>query len=277
MTLEARYGHPGVEGTFLTLTYDDDHLQSTSLVREHITQFIRYIKRVAGPKERYFAVGEYGSKTFRPHYHVIHFGGTNDHRWQQLYRKAWKFGHIMVGSAQPAARNYVTGYVTKKLDQAHRREIDERGLVPEFFSCSLKPTLGYTGLLAMARMLNTDHGCVTLVEHGFPTGYHVNGRYFPFFRRDRLKCAELAGYGHETAEQWFKDKEGYKHFHVEEMELYRQAEINDWPVARLQAELDKLQETKDEAEIQRQTELARAKATKWRRRQAAQPPKPLDS
>lgn len=36
--------------------------------------FMKVLRRRTGQKVRYFAAGEYGDKTFRPHYHAIIFG-----------------------------------------------------------------------------------------------------------------------------------------------------------------------------------------------------------
>ena len=275
MALEAKYGHPGIPGAFITLTYSDDHLSSTSLVRSDLTRFIKNLKRQVGPQERYFAVGEYGSQTLRPHFHVLHFGGSADSSWQLLYKKLWPKGNIMVGNAQAASHNYVAGYVTKKLDQAHHLQIEDRGYVPEFFSASLKPTLGYSGLKAIAAMLNTDQGSKALATKGFPRGFNLGGRYYPFMRRDRLMLAKLAGY-EKTMEDFLEDITLRSEFYVEEMEVYRQAEANHWPAWRLTLELEKLEEDQHGKEIEKEIERARAKAIKWRRRQKAISPKGLD-
>jgi len=275
MALEAKYGHPGIPGAFITLTYDDDHLESESLIRKHLTQFVDELKRRVGPKERYFAVGEYGSQTFRPHFHVIHFGGWGNDAWQKIYKGCWRRGNIMVGQAQAAAQNYVAGYVTKKLDKLHHDTIQEQGLEPELFSCSLKPTLGYTGLRAIAKMLNTDQGAAALAANGFPRGFNLGGRYYPFMRRDRLKVAELAGYG-KTTDEWLEDVTKRSAFYIEEMEIYAKAEAMQWPRHRLEMELQKLTEDQHAEEIEKEIERARAKATKWRRRNQQKLPRPLD-
>jgi len=275
MALEAKFGHPGIPGAFITLTYDDDHIPGRSLVRQDLTDFISELKRQISRQERYFAVGEYGSHTLRPHFHVIHFGGYANDDWQKLYKAIWKKGNIMVGQAQAASQNYVAGYVTKKLDQAHHLRIEDEGLEPEFFSCSLKPTLGHTGLVAIARMLNTDQGAAALAKSGFPRGYNLGGRYYPFFRRDRERVAILAGYG-KTTEEWLQDVTKRSEFYIEEMEIYAQAEAMQWTPQRLQLELNRLNEEQHAEETEREIERARQKATKWRRRNAAKTPKPID-
>jgi len=71
---------------FITLTYSDDYLpRDGSLNVKHFQDFMkRFRRRVTDPDDRYFVsedfklryfhCGEYGSATFRPHYHAIVFG-----------------------------------------------------------------------------------------------------------------------------------------------------------------------------------------------------------
>lgn len=58
---------------------------------------------------RYYAVGEYGTKTDRPHYHAIVFNlpiQTLDH-----LPALWKQGHVHVGQVNDASIHYTTKYV----------------------------------------------------------------------------------------------------------------------------------------------------------------------
>ena len=60
---------------FITLTYDDEHLpKDSSLVKRDLQLFFKRLrKRYPGHLIRYFAAGEYGDNTARPHYHAILF------------------------------------------------------------------------------------------------------------------------------------------------------------------------------------------------------------
>lgn len=273
MALERRYACPGMSGSFITLTYAPEHLPpGGTLVREHLTNFIRQLKRELGPAERYFAVGEYGSKGLRPHYHVIHFGAhvKDPAAWKRVYEKCWPYGLIDVGEAESGSFNYVAGYVTKKLDNGHAEEIELRQLLPEFFSCSLKPTLGSSGLVQIARALNTAQGAAALAQHGFPRGFNLEGRYYPFFRRDRLRVIEMAGYDRNISEDHLQSVNQRSWFYVEEMEIFRQAEVFAWPSAKLFLRLQALREDQHGEATAEEIKKAQQRAAKWRRRQAAQ-------
>ena len=62
-----------LECIFLTLTYSDESVHYDGNVhKEHIQKFWKRLRKRLGSRQiRYYAVGEYGTKTFRPHYHAI--------------------------------------------------------------------------------------------------------------------------------------------------------------------------------------------------------------
>jgi hypothetical protein len=117
--------------SFLTLTYSDQHLpyhQSVS-IRE-LQLFLKRLRKSLEPqKVRFVACGEYGEKTFRPHYHVILFGHDfmrDRYPWKksksghQTYRspsleKLWPYGHCEIGTVTPQSGGYVAKYTTKKI------------------------------------------------------------------------------------------------------------------------------------------------------------------
>lgn len=153
---------------FLTLTYADEHLPwGSTLVPEHLQNFLKKIRRYAdyhaGLKLRFYACGEYGDKTHRPHYHLLLFGlWPKDSEFlklspagHRLFRsetvlKLWKYGHADFGSVTPDSCSYVAGYVTKKItgkaSYDHYERITEDGSIyyvcPEFARMSLKPGIG---------------------------------------------------------------------------------------------------------------------------------------
>ncbi|AXH73173.1 MAG: replication initiator protein [Microviridae sp.] len=102
---------------FVTLTYDEKHRPSDgSLVKRHLQLYLKRLRRKdETTRIRYYAVGEYGSKTARPHYHILLFNSNEDN-----IRKAWvdsngnPVGIVHVGAVTDASVAYVTKYLIQK-------------------------------------------------------------------------------------------------------------------------------------------------------------------
>lgn len=127
---------------FVTLTYDDDHLPKDGrLHREHLTEFFKDLRYRIG-SFRYFGCGEYGSKTKRPHYHLILFGANftdiepNNFRKMKskVLSKVWPYGQYDIGEVTYGSCNYVAQYSCKKVFDGTRED--------EFLAISNKPGLG---------------------------------------------------------------------------------------------------------------------------------------
>ena len=109
------------DAAFVTLTYDDEHVPFSqsgrlTLVKEDLQKFIKRLRfqlSEEGRRMMYYAVGEYGSHTFRPHYHAIVFGLSRSDL--ELVQKEWMYGFVRVDEMNLATCNYVAGYVQKKL------------------------------------------------------------------------------------------------------------------------------------------------------------------
>lgn len=119
---------------FLTLTYDEqnqptilDHntgeLQGT-LNKRDLQLFIKKLRKENDnepnqqaqpwPTIKYYAVGEYGGETFRPHYHLIIFN-IKPNTLTKL-PQLWSKGFITVGTCEPASIHYTTKYVLNKTE-----------------------------------------------------------------------------------------------------------------------------------------------------------------
>lgn len=111
---------------FVTLTYDKKNLpHDTSLDKTHWQKFAKRLRKRIGPF-RYYAVGEYGDKSLRPHYHAIVFGhnffddrdlirDTPPYLWTSpTLEKAWGKGLVSFGAVTPESAAYVAGYTRKK-------------------------------------------------------------------------------------------------------------------------------------------------------------------
>lgn len=101
---------------------------------------------------RFFACGEYGETTFRPHYHLALFGLRDP----ALVEKCWTHGFVKVDPMTLERAMYLCGYVVKKLTK--KEDIDSvialKGKHPEFARMSLKPGIG---ALAMESLLKASH------------------------------------------------------------------------------------------------------------------------
>lgn len=154
------------ENYFITLTYDDPHMfeccmnsetGNASLVPVHLTKFWKRLRKAIQPsKVRYFACGEYGDTTFRPHYHALIFGLHLDdlvfykrspngdvYYNSEFLSKLWPFGYVVVAKFDWATAAYVAGYAQKKLTGKLASMYDELGIVPPYIVMSRRPGIGY--------------------------------------------------------------------------------------------------------------------------------------
>jgi len=149
------------DNTFCTLTYNDEHLpEGGNLVPRHLQLFLKKLRKQIEPRKiRFFAVGEYGDETKRPHYHLAIFnhpscrqGVTNYRRGSCCHicdsvRAAWTsgnspMGNIYLGGLSKDSAGYIAGYVTKKLTASFYDDPRLEGRHPEFARMSNRPGLG---------------------------------------------------------------------------------------------------------------------------------------
>lgn len=121
---------------FLTLTYDDKNIPVSeggySLARSDFQKFMKRLRKHANQKQKikYYACGEYGDKTERPHYHAIVFNLPKP--FDKYIKKAWKLGHIHIGTVTEASIFYTTKYALKGLRRKKPFEYDDYGREPQF-------------------------------------------------------------------------------------------------------------------------------------------------
>lgn len=129
--------------SFVTLTYADEQIPVTqdgyqTLVKEDLQKFFKRLRKRTHNKIKYYACGEYGKNTNRPHYHMIAF--NLPYRWLQNWDQPdnpivqeWGKGLIHIGQGNELTMRYVTKYVMKK--QQKRQYNSE---LPEFAIMSKK-------------------------------------------------------------------------------------------------------------------------------------------
>lgn len=102
---------------FITLTYDTKFLcfsktGTASLCKRDVQLFFKRLRkdsRSIGKKIRYFAVGEYGERSGRPHYHIIIFNAD-----VAAIQGAWDRGGVYYGTVTGASVGYTLKYMSKK-------------------------------------------------------------------------------------------------------------------------------------------------------------------
>lgn len=157
---------------FLTLTYDDEHITPAmyddnleawwfTLVKKDLQDFNKRLRYYFDGKEiRFYAVGEYGDQTLRPHYHGIYFGLSlddfpdadvkfyNKHK-QPIYEspflaKIWQNGICSLANVSWQSCAYVARYNLKKLGAGLDGLAESRNCIPEFSLMSRRPGIaGY--------------------------------------------------------------------------------------------------------------------------------------
>lgn len=177
--------------SFITLTVDDDHMAAVFPHGLHHRPWQLFAKRLRKRigKFTFLMCGEYGSTTFRPHYHAIIYG----HRFVDGYvdgcnwvasrtlADCWPYGHHTVDDANINRLAYVAGYVVK---DGFRDEKfwDFRGLGRPYVRWSRNPSLG----LRWFESFKDD-----LVDDNFQLSFCLNGKTFNFGGRYFLSKIRL--------------------------------------------------------------------------------------
>lgn len=140
---------------FITLTYAPDFLpQNGTLVKKHVQDFFKRLRKNLGIKVRYYMCGEYGTERSRPHYHICLFGHNFPDKklWKvnngyPLYNSAslsklWPFGWAVIGELTFDSAAYVARYILKKQLGKNSNIYDELGIIPEYTAMSRRPGIG---------------------------------------------------------------------------------------------------------------------------------------
>lgn len=163
---------------FITLTYDEEHLPITeksyideetgeyydgiysasldkSVLQKFMKDLRRYYEYHFGFKGiRFFACGEYGPKSMRPHYHLILFNCPipdlkyevsnsmgNKYYSSEIFNSVWhKQGFVTIGECNYNTCSYVARYMLKKQKgKEATKNYGRLGLEPPFTLCSRDP------------------------------------------------------------------------------------------------------------------------------------------
>lgn len=215
--------HAHTFSTFVTLTYSPENVPEDGSLRPLDTQlWLKRLRDAIKPRRiRFYLVGEYGDKNFRPHYHVMLFGISTDE--YELIYKTWGLGNVMLGTVESASCQYIAGYVTKKMTSADDDRL--QGRYPEFCRMSNRPGIGCGGdstiIDQLSDFLTTDVGskeCADLqdiprvLRHGkkiYPLGRYLRRRL-----REKIAWPELG-----------KNSPTYKAYEAEVSHLFEDAKV----------------------------------------------------
>lgn len=133
---------------FVTLTYDESSVPSTRinnnvvniLCKRDLQLFLKRIRKAIEPdRVRFFACGEYGPTTLRPHYHMILFNFPSSKSIYDVIKKKWPFGFVSVSSIKPAHFDYIAKYCSSYM---YLPEYLRCKSFRPFILCSRRPAIG---------------------------------------------------------------------------------------------------------------------------------------
>jgi len=148
---------------FVTLTYDEDNVPWRGLELDHLQRFLKRLRKARSGVQsidgrnpiRYFAAGEYGGETRRPHFHAALFNvdlGAGSSGHSDLLSDVWPYGFHSCAEFTPGRARYIAGYAVKKIRGRLEREREyavvnyETGEFavarPEFAVMSRRPGIG---------------------------------------------------------------------------------------------------------------------------------------
>nr|WAE43400.1 MAG: replication initiator protein [Microviridae sp.] len=177
---------------FITLTYDDDHFtgeinkREIQLFLKRLRQFNSKVvptdyvfnKKVAKARRkpssvRYFLVGEYGSITGRPHYHIILFNFKPVDDMFNVIKNIWGAGLVHIGDVNIKSIMYAAKYILQE-----ETNIDK----DSFMMCS--KNLGISYVEKMKAYHNENHIHYGIESHGVKT-------CLPRYYRDKIFSKDI--------------------------------------------------------------------------------------
>lgn len=202
---------------FLTLTYDDEHLPPGGhLLPEDLQLFMKRLREAVRRSAdgllsdrsrpvRFFACGEYGETSDRPHFHILLFNcsfsdgsACGDNIFvSRAVSKLWTFGIHRYGSVTEKSAQYVAGYSLKK----HGLAPCDRDGVPRpraFLRMSLKPGIGVPWLEKFADSLESGFTVVDGKPVAVPRSYRIR---LQALRREYGPVSALVAHGMEVSEE----------------------------------------------------------------------------
>lgn len=178
------YESTGVRTYFLSLTYDEDNVPRTpdnekTLNKKKFLQWLKDTQKALG-NFRYYAIGEYGDDTFRPHYHLALFPETDGQAYAVLNRWADKYGTIRQCDPLTLKRaRYLANYTAKKLSKPNDARL-KKHQEPEFRTSSRNPPLGAAFAEKLITHYSNPKAARLIKERGdIDRTFRVEGQIYP--------------------------------------------------------------------------------------------------
>lgn len=157
--------------SFLTLTYSDDKIPISyypdpktgealpcyTLDKRDLQLFWKRLRKsLPDTKIRYFACGEYGSQTWRPHYHAIVFNWwpndiriyeqkeTTAYYTSDILNRIWSLGRVVVAPVNFDTCAYVARYTAKKSSTLGVDFYESHNIQAPFLVMSRRPGIGWS-------------------------------------------------------------------------------------------------------------------------------------
>lgn len=130
---------------FFTFTYKDKELVWTdygpTLYKKDFQDFMKRLRKsqnkISNLKIKYYACGEYGGKTERPHYHAVMFNVHESLQLPVLMESIWQKGQVDCSPLNMARIKYVCKYVMKnhnKTQLANEFSLMSKGIGKDFLT-----------------------------------------------------------------------------------------------------------------------------------------------
>ena len=212
--------HPG--NSFITLTYSEKTLPLNSsglpiLIPKDLQDWLKRLRKEIAPLViRFYAVGEYGDVSQRPHYHLALFNwpvcsrGRTFYSFSRFYDGAprccdncrilhdtWGKGRIDCGTLEVSSAQYIAGYVTKKMTSKDDGRLN--GRPPEFARMSRRPGIGADAMLKVAETFS--HFNLEDVQSDVPSALRHGSRLLPLDRYLRRKLRKALGRDEKPSEE----------------------------------------------------------------------------
>lgn len=214
---------------FPTFTYDEEHVPSNGSVDKELFQkFLKRLRKVNSQPLRYYAVGEYGTKSMRPHYHAIMFNldaalvagrrvpGLEGMVISEELTSLWGLGNVITGTVTPKSIHYVTKYVINASGDVGDR-------APPFSLMSRRPGIGQN-------YLKTHYNWHKKGQRNFTQVNGIIGRLPRYYKEkifDRFERARFASLAVEEGVEMYREEiSRLMEFHADPCAYYD--ERNAW-------------------------------------------------